>query len=160
MVTDSIVFLLFRYQSCYHFGWPKVTQYVHILYWETKLVLNSLLIAVFGLVVRCTKSSPRSLILPRRWIWNPLKQELLKTPSVLFFLYFFFSCRRTSNVIVGSKRKHSWQWKDSTSYDMYDYASELLYFLLVTVLLGTFQFHINFARTGQWKARDFEFWWG
>ena len=41
------------------------------------------------------------------------------------------------------------QWEDSTSYDIYDYVSELLYFVLVMVLPGTFQFDINFALTGQ-----------
>ena len=29
-VTNSIALLLFRYQICYHFGWPKVAQHISL----------------------------------------------------------------------------------------------------------------------------------
>ena len=49
--------------------------------------------------------------------------------------------------------------EDSEKTRLVDYTSELLYSLLVMLLSGAFQFDINFALTGKWKVRDFEFWW-
>ena len=130
------------------------------------LVRNSLLFFVFGLVVHCTKSSPRPPYPARAVGFETVLCKNCSKRIMLFFFFFFFFWWRTSNVISGSKRKHTWQWKtveDSRKTWLvmtYTIMSQLLYFLLVMVLSGTFQFDINFALTGQWKARDFEFWWG
>ena len=106
------------------------------------LVRNSLLFFVFGLVVHCTKSSPRPPYPARAVGFETL---LCKNGSKRIMFFFFLT--------VEDSRK---TWLVMT----YTIMSELLYFLLVMVLSSTFQFDINFALTGQWKARDFEFWWG
>ena len=114
-VTNSIVFLLFRYQSCHHFGRPKVAQYSVCTYPLVRNKIGSQFFAICCICSCCSlyvvqnQGNPglkecalkvqytvylaclayclsscfqtaAPFFRPRRWISNPLVQELLQTP--------------------------------------------------------------------------------
>ena len=133
-VTNSIAFLRFRYQICYHFGRPKVAQYIYflILYCETKLVRNPLLFAVFVLVSPCTKSRKRrvkrvytkitiyslpcmSYILP--FLLPPSPCPLVPPPPLDLTPLFYVDGLQTSSMVASAKiADNGRKWEDTTSY--------------------------------------------
>ena len=98
-----------------------------------------------------------SYILP--FLLPPSPCPLVPPPPLDLKLLFYVDGLQTSSMVASAKiADNGRKWEDTTSYSdiiirlylaLFPTSYELLYFLLVMVLPGTFQFDINFSLTGQ-----------
>ena len=132
-VTNSIAFLRFRYQICYHFGRPKVAQYISLSSTAKQnwfaILCYSLYLFLLLLVQNQGNSGLKECTLKLQYTvylacltyclsYSPLPPcPLVPPPPLDLKPLFYVDGLQTSSMAASAKiADNGWKWEDTTSY--------------------------------------------